>query len=81
MGKKVIAIDLNPLSRTAKRATVSIVDNILRAVPNLTKQARLLSEESAADLDRLVREYDNERVLFEAVQEMQDHLAAQFQGG
>jgi 4-phosphopantoate---beta-alanine ligase len=81
MGKRVIAIDLNPLSRTAKTATVSIVDNILRAVPNLTKQARLLSEESAADLDKLVREYNNERMLREAVQEMQDHLAAQFQRG
>jgi 4-phosphopantoate---beta-alanine ligase len=81
MGKMVIAIDLNPLSRTAKKATVSIVDNILRAVPNLTKQARQLSREPMADLDRLVREYDNERVLREAVQEMQDHLAAQFQGG
>ena len=40
MGKKVIAIDLNPLSRTARKATVSIVDNILRAVPNLTEQVR-----------------------------------------
>ncbi len=46
MGKKVIAIDLNPLSRTARKATVSIVDNILRAVPNLTEQVRELSKES-----------------------------------
>ena len=78
MGKKVIAIDLNPLSRTAKKATVSIADNILRAVPNLTKQARLLSEVPIAEADRAVREYDNERVLREAVQEIQDHLGAQF---
>jgi 4-phosphopantoate---beta-alanine ligase len=78
MGKKVIAIDLNPLSRTAKKATVSIVDNILRTVPNLTKQILMLSEEPRADLDRLVREYDNERVLREAVQEIQSHLEAQF---
>lgn len=78
MGKKVIAIDLNPLSRTAKKATVSIVDNILRAVPNLTKQARLLFEAPIAEADRAVREYDNERVLREAVQEIQDHLGAQF---
>ncbi len=44
MGKKVIAIDLNPLSRTARKATVSIVDNILRAVPQLAAQVRKLSE-------------------------------------
>ena len=55
MGKKVIAIDLNPLSRTARKATVSIVDNILRAIPNLTEQIRLLSKESRADLEKILR--------------------------
>jgi 4-phosphopantoate--beta-alanine ligase len=77
----VIAIDLNPLSRTARKATVSIVDNILRVVPNLTKQILLLSKVPRSDSDRVVQKYDNERVLREAVQEMQDHLTAQFQGG
>ena len=33
MHKKVIAIDLNPLSRTAKAATITIVDNATRALP------------------------------------------------
>ena len=78
MGKKVIAIDLNPLSRTARKATVSIVDNILRAVPNMTDQVRQLSALSRADLERMVREYDNEKVLRQAVQEIQDHLEGQF---
>jgi 4-phosphopantoate---beta-alanine ligase len=78
MGKKVIAIDLNPLSRTARKATVSIVDNILRAVPNLTEQVRRLSELPRADLERMVQEYDNEKVLRQAVQEIQDHLERQF---
>ncbi len=35
MGKKVITVDLNPLSRTAKSADITIVDNIIRAVPNM----------------------------------------------
>ncbi|MHB8117132.1 MAG: 4-phosphopantoate--beta-alanine ligase [Methanothrix sp.] len=78
MGKKVIAIDLNPLSRTARKATVSIVDNILRAVPNLTAEVRQLSALSRTDLERMVQEYDNEKVLRQAVQEIQDHLAEQF---
>ena len=34
-GKKVITIDLNPLSRTAKIATITIVDNITRGLPLL----------------------------------------------
>ena len=33
VGKKVIAIDLNPLSRTAMAAHVTIVDELTRAVP------------------------------------------------
>jgi 4-phosphopantoate--beta-alanine ligase len=78
MGKKVIAIDLNPLSRTARKATVSIVDNILRVVPNLTKQILMLSKVPRSDLDKVVQEYDNGRVLREAVQEIQSHLEAQF---
>ncbi|MBN1235011.1 MAG: phosphopantothenate/pantothenate synthetase [Methanotrichaceae archaeon] len=78
MGKKVIAIDLNPLSRTARKATVSIVDNILRAVPHLTEQVRQLSELHRTDLEMIVREYDNEKVLRDAVQEIQDHLERQF---
>lgn len=35
MNKKVIAIDLNPLSRTAKKADITIVDNVTRAISNL----------------------------------------------
>ena len=42
MGKTVIAIDLNPLSRTAQCATITIVDNIIRAVPNISKFAEEL---------------------------------------
>jgi 4-phosphopantoate--beta-alanine ligase len=78
MGKKVIAIDLNPLSRTARKATVSIVDNILRAVPNMATQVRRLSKLPRADLERMVQEYDNEKVLRQAVSEMQNHLQRQF---
>jgi len=75
MGKAVIAIDLNPLSRTARKATISIVDNILRAVPNLTAQVKELSSAPRRDLEKIVQAYDNQRVLHQAVQEIQDHLA------
>ncbi|MDQ1261047.1 MAG: 4-phosphopantoate---beta-alanine ligase [Euryarchaeota archaeon] len=81
MGKKVIAIDLNPLSRTARKATVSIVDNILRAVPNMVAQVRQLSLLHRADLEKMILEYENEKVLSQAVSEIQDHLKEQFRGG
>ena len=40
MGKFVIAVDLNPLSRTAQKADITIVDNIVRAVPLMTELAK-----------------------------------------
>jgi 4-phosphopantoate--beta-alanine ligase len=42
-GKTEIVIDLNPLSRSARVATVPVVDNIVRAVPNVTAHARDLA--------------------------------------
>tara|TARA_Y100000310_G_scaffold217822_1_gene218919 strand:- start:12846 stop:13493 length:648 start_codon:yes stop_codon:yes gene_type:complete len=41
-GKKVIVVDLNPMSRSAKKATITIVDNIVRAVPLLIKTIKNL---------------------------------------
>jgi 4-phosphopantoate---beta-alanine ligase len=38
-GKKVVTIDLNPLSRTARAATVTIVDNLTRCLPLMVKRA------------------------------------------
>jgi 4-phosphopantoate--beta-alanine ligase len=79
MGKKVIAIDLNPLARTSRKATVSIVDNIVRAVPNLTAAVRELSKADSEQLQEILAGYDNTSVLRRSVQEMQSYLQAQFQ--
>lgn len=78
MGKKVIAIDLNPLSRTSRMATISIVDNIVRAVPNLTLSVKELSELPKGDLSKILEDYDNNKILRQAVDEIQAHLAGQF---
>jgi 4-phosphopantoate--beta-alanine ligase len=42
MGKRVIAIDLNPLSRTARAATLTVVDELTRALPNIARACREL---------------------------------------
>jgi 4-phosphopantoate---beta-alanine ligase len=39
-GKKVITFDLNPLSRTAKTANITIVDNVVRAINKLSSECR-----------------------------------------
>jgi len=36
MGKTTIVIDLNPLSRSARAASVTIVDEVTRAIPKIT---------------------------------------------
>jgi len=63
MGKSEIVIDLNPLSRSAGAATVPIVDNVIRAVPNIADHARDLSGASRAELERIVRGFDADAAL------------------
>ena len=58
MGKVEIVIDLNPLSRSAAVADVPIVDNIVRAVPNVTAHARDLRGASEAALAEIVESFD-----------------------
>jgi 4-phosphopantoate--beta-alanine ligase len=63
-GKKVIAIDLNPLSRTSKKATITIVDNIVRAIPNMIKIAKELKRESGGEkLRKVVDNFNNKKNL------------------
>jgi len=60
MGKTVITIDLNPLSRTARSASLTIVDELTRALPHLTTFCSSLSGEEAAVL---ARSFKNESFL------------------
>ncbi len=57
--KFVIAVDLNPLSRTARAAHITIVDNLVRAVPLLVREASRLSGRPQSELERIVRRFDN----------------------
>lgn len=74
MGKIVIAIDLNPLSRTARAATITIVDNIVRAVPLMVAKAREMKKWSRSSLEEILRNYDNNQVLQEALRHILNRL-------
>jgi 4-phosphopantoate--beta-alanine ligase len=63
MGEKVIAVDLNPLSRTSKKADITIVDNVVRALPNMIAHAKELKGLSKQELEAVVEAFDNERNL------------------
>ncbi len=73
-GKRVIAIDLNPLSRTAMKADVTIVDNVVRAIPNMIEFAKDLKGKSRDELLQLVESFDNRRILAEAIKAVRDNL-------
>jgi 4-phosphopantoate---beta-alanine ligase len=66
MGKTEIVIDLNPLSRSARVATVPIVDNVVRAVPNVARHARELRERLREELEAVVAGFDPEAALDDA---------------
>ena len=72
MGKIVIAIDLNPLSRTARRATLTIVDELTRALPNITSACRNITK---AECRQLVDSLENNYLLSEAIREMTKRLS------
>ena len=72
MGKTVIAIDLNPLSRTARSATLTIVDELTRALPRITDACREISD---TEKERLLHSVDNHYLLSEAIREMTARLS------
>jgi 4-phosphopantoate--beta-alanine ligase len=74
MGKTVITIDLNPLSRTARTATISIIDNLTRALENMVKFAQEMKKERKEELVNLITTYENKKTLSEAISEIQEHL-------
>ncbi len=72
MGKTVIAIDLNPLSRTARMANLTIVDEVTRAIPMITGFIGTLQE---PEISLLLKTTDNNYFLKEAMKEMNRRLA------
>lgn len=63
-GKKVITFDLNPMSRTAETADITIVDNVVRAINHLIKSCKN---------PRRVK-FDNKKNLALAIKEIKTNL-------
>ncbi len=72
MGKAVITIDLNPLSRTARTATLTIVDELTRALPGITAACASLEP---GERDRLIAALDNTYLLRAAIDDMRERLS------
>jgi len=74
MGKKVIAIDLNPLSRTSRHATITIVDNVVRAIPNMIELARKMKGRKKSRMKKMISEFDNKENLEKITQRIRNAL-------
>jgi 4-phosphopantoate--beta-alanine ligase len=61
--KIVITIDLNPLSRTALSSSITIVDNLVRALPLLIQEVEKLKGEKRHKLEEMVRNFNNQENL------------------
>lgn len=72
MGKTIIAVDLNPLSRTARKATLTIVDELTRALPEITRACGNLAP---GESPRLIASLNNHYLLSEAIREMTGRLS------
>ncbi|MGA7075293.1 MAG: phosphopantothenate/pantothenate synthetase family protein, partial [Halobacteriota archaeon] len=75
LGKVVLTVDLNPLSRTAVTSTVTIVDEVTRAMKNLSGFAKHVEGQSDQDgLDTLTASFNNVQNLKASYVVMQERL-------
>ena len=66
MGKTVIVFDLNPLSRTAQKADITIVDNVTRGMRLLVSACKKSKPTKT--------NFNNRRALSSAVSEIKNNL-------
>ncbi len=74
IGKYVVTIDLNPMSRTAVYSDVTIVDNIIRCLPLMVEYARELKDTPHDELLKMVENFDNEKNLADSMELMRTRL-------
>jgi 4-phosphopantoate--beta-alanine ligase len=61
LGKKIITVDLNPLSRTSLWADITIIDNIIRTLPQMTKIALKYKNYTKDQLKNIICEFNNKK--------------------
>jgi 4-phosphopantoate--beta-alanine ligase len=70
LGKDIISVDLNPLSRTSQTSTVTIVDNIVRVLPLLIEDVKTLMNQDKKSLNEYINSFDNKQNLDNSIQDI-----------
>lgn len=74
MGKTVIAIDLNPFSRTARTASLTIVDNITRCLKLLKEKILFIKKNNKEKSYGKIPQFNNKNILNEAILAIEERL-------
>ena len=77
LNKKVIAVDLNPLSRTALWADITIVDNIIRVIPEMIEIANQIKKLNDSELNDILNNFDNKLNIQNTLDLIIDHIEKQ----
>lgn len=72
MEKRIIAIDLNPLSRPSLCADITIVDNVVRVMPKLIEEIKKFKEKKIEEN----LEFDNRKNLKGSIKIMKKNLSS-----
>lgn len=72
MGKTEVVVDLNPLSRSPQNADVPVVDDVVRAFPEMTEMAEEMQDWSEDRLRDVVDGFDAEEALEDAERRIRD---------
>jgi 4-phosphopantoate--beta-alanine ligase len=75
LDKVVAAIDLNPFSRTAQAASITIVDEAVRATRNMIRLAEELKGRPKDDLRLILASYRNSEILSRAFKALLERLS------
>ncbi len=68
-GKKVITFDLNPLSRTAQTADITIVDNVMRGMNELIKECKSFKNKTKTE-----KKFNNKKNLSQTILDIRKYL-------
>ncbi|NHI94328.1 MAG: phosphopantothenate/pantothenate synthetase [Candidatus Lokiarchaeota archaeon] len=74
INKNVIAIDLNPMSRTSIKADITIVDNVVRCIPRMVEVIKDLKKLQRHELELIYKEFNQKKNLKDSLNEMIQYL-------
>ena len=74
MGKTTIAIELNPFSRTARDASITIIDNVVSVILEMVRCARVMKRTKRGELERLVEGFKNEETFLDQMRTMAKNM-------